>query len=113
MPKADTTNTMPTVDQHGDAILALLAQHQSLISRLTDGESVTEQDEREVMHQCAQIDEQLATSKPTTMAGTLAALERLKYELQEFLVSEGTIESRLCIGLVDGASSFLREQGPS
>lgn len=108
MPKATATSTTPT----NDPVIALLARHQSLVDRFTNEKEWTESKERNIVDEMTCIDEQLATVKATTAEGALAALHRLKAELQEFVFSDDMpeVQSQLYQGLIEGVEAYLRQQ---
>jgi hypothetical protein len=103
MPKATATSTTPL----NDPVIVLLAQHEALSRRLEDGDG---SDDCNILAGMVGVDEQLAATKAITAEGALAALRRLKAELQEFVLAEDAPQSQLYLGLIEGVASYLRRQ---
>lgn len=87
-----------------DPVVALIAERKRLMAKLEDP-TVDPESDAKTMSRCAAIDRRLASTRATTPAGGIAALEQLRWELQSFHLTDAPADLyRLCMGLLDSAA---------
>jgi hypothetical protein len=95
--------------QTEDPLIALVAKKLNLVSMMRSRRCTDNELDRFLNRQC-RVDKTIIKTKPTTLAGALAALKAARHEFESFLDGEADDGRRIIISAIRGTIDVLEKE---